>query len=184
MMVSRTILSGLALLFHTTTVHSLLLPVGLPDGLYRVPFDTNGTALSEPILLQAVDPATAPSSAVYRRQRGNNPPALPASQSRCGRAGNLNIVQFANAKAQLQAECDRGETFGPRQAVIFTTDNGRTNAYFCNYDASNRCWRQEVEEAMSRLVRDCGSGKGGELYIPQYSKSYGGDNGGQQICRF
>jgi len=37
---------------------------------------------------------------------------------------------------------------------------------------------------MNKIVQDCGAGRGGEVYVSAYSKSYGGDNAGQQVCRF
>ena len=195
-MVSWTLLcSGLALL-QATAIQAVLIPAGLPDGLYSISFDANGTATSEPVLLRA---AHDPSSAIVRRQRGgggknrggggggnnnNNPPPLPSTQSKCGGGPNLDIVQFATAKARLQEECDKGKMYPRGQAIFFT--EGRAMAYFCNYDAENRCWRREVEEAMAQIVAKCGLAKGGEIYVPQYDKSYGGDNARdpKDVCTF
>jgi len=125
-------LSGLALL-QATAIQAVLIPAGLPDGLYTISFDTNGTAVSEPVLVRAADSGTrAPSrfSLGARQGNNNNPPPLPRPQSRCGTGGNIDIVQFPNAKGQLQAECDRGDFYPPRTAVVFTA--GRAISYFCN----------------------------------------------------
>ncbi len=166
------------LLLQAAAIQAVLVPTDLPAGLYSIPFDANGTAVSEPVLIHAVDSFADYSHA--KRQQG--PPPLPASQTKCGTGGAIAIGDFATAKASLQSECDSGQTYPIRTAVVFTT--GNAVAYFCNFLASNRCWRQEVEDAMNKIVQSCGSGKGGEVYIPSYSKSYGGDNVGQQICRF
>ena len=131
-MVSWTLfLSGLALL-RATAVQAVFLPAGLPDGLYTLSFDANGTAVGEPVLVRALDSAAPAASRFFldRRQRQNNPPPLPRSQSRCGTGGAIDLVQFPNAKAQLQAECDHGDMYPPRTAVVFTA--GRSIAYFCN----------------------------------------------------
>lgn len=176
-MVRCSLFYGLALL-QATAIQAVIVPVGLPAGLYSIPFDANGDALGEPVLLKAADSIAQYS--LPRRQ--NSPPALPQSREQCGTGGNININNFSAAKASLQSTCDYGDNYDPRNAIVFTT--GNAVAYFCTYDAPGRCWRQEVEDAMARIVSSCGSGKGGESYIPSYDKSYGGDNAGQHVCRF
>lgn len=176
-MIQRTLIYGLVLL-QAVTIRAVIVPAGLPAGLYSIPFDANGDALGEPVLLRAAD--SLQEYTLPRRQ--NSPPALPASREECGTGGSLNINNFAVAKESLQSVCDYGDNYNTRTAVVFTT--GSAIAYFCTYDSPGRCWRQEVEDAMLRIVSSCGSGKGGESYIPSYSKSYGGDNAGQQVCRF
>ncbi len=165
-------------LLQAAAIGAILIPSNLADGLYTIPFDSNGTALSDPIFIRSA--AGTPSD--HHRSRRQNPPTLPRSETKCGTGGLVRISEFTVAKANLQAECDKGDTYPARTAVIFIT--GTTTAYFCNYDAQNRCWRQEYEDAMNRVVQSCGSGRGGEVYIPSYLKSYGGDNNGQQVCRF
>ncbi|KAH8878815.1 hypothetical protein GQ53DRAFT_834654 [Thozetella sp. PMI_491] len=164
-------------ILQAATVLGVLIPPDLAPGLYSIPFDSNGTATGEPLLLRSVNIQTE--NPYSRRQQG--PPTLPTSQAKCGTGGTIANT-FATAKASLQSECDRGDTYPKRTAIVFKS--GNAVAYFCNFDAANRCWRQEVDEAMNRIVQACGIGKGGELYIPSYQKSYGGDNSGQQICRF
>ncbi|KAL1844773.1 hypothetical protein VTK73DRAFT_1821 [Phialemonium thermophilum] len=172
-MVRRAIFCGLAVLQAATAV---LVPSGLSDGLYSIPFDANGTALGEPVPL-------ASALSRFSRVRRQNAPAFPSNApTKCGNGGRININDFSTAKANLETECDAGVTYPQRTAVVFIT--GGAVAYFCNYDASGRCWRQEVEDAMNRVVQSCGSGNGGEVYLQSYQRSYGGDNLGQQICRF
>ncbi len=168
---------ALAVCGLVAAVQAVVVPVGLAPGLYSIPFDANGTALSAPIPLDF-----HASSARLRRQSQNNPPLLAQAQTRCGSGGAITISEFSSAKSDLQKECDLGLSYQPRNAIVFTT--GKAVAYFCSYDAVGSCTRREVEDTMSRIVRDCGNNRGGEVFIPQQQKSYGGDNTGQQICRF
>ena len=172
-MVRSVLLYGLALL-QATAIQALIVPDNLPDGLYTIPFNSAGEALSEPALVHSLE------SRVDRHRRQSNPPTLPASKTKCGTRGNININDFQLAKAAIQTACDKGEQYAASTAVVYTV--GSSVAYFCNYQSANRCWRQEYEEAMARIVQSCGSGKGGEIYISAYSKSYGGDNAGSEIC--
>ena len=150
---------GLVLL-KAAAVGAVLIPSNLADGLYTIRFDSNGTALGDPTFIHSAA-ETASNRHPSRRQ---NPPTLPRSETKCGTGGSVRISEFTVAKANLQAECDKGDAYPARTAVIFIT--GTATAYFCNYDAQNRCWRQEYEDAMTRIVQSCGSGKGGEVYIP------------------
>ncbi|KAK1763900.1 hypothetical protein QBC33DRAFT_622603 [Phialemonium atrogriseum] len=176
-MVRLALLSGLALL-QAIAVRAVIVPAGLPAGLYSIPFDANGDAIGEPILLKTAE-AVAERS-LSRRQQNARP--LPNSQEKCGTGGYINVNNFAVAKELLQSECDYGDQYGTRTAIVFTNVN--TIAYFCTYDTQARCWRQEMNTAMDRVVASCGYGNGGESYVPSYSIAYGGDNVGQQICRF
>jgi hypothetical protein len=175
-MVRSFLLYGLALL-QATAIQAVFVPAGLQDGVYSIPFDVNGDAIGEPVLLHAVD--SRADQPHYARQQ--NPPSLPASQTRCGNRGNININDFQIAKEALQSVCDKGDYYDAYNAIVYT--QGSAVAYFCTYGGASRCWRQEYEEAMQRIVQSCGSGKGGEVFVQSYSKAYGGDNAGGQICR-
>jgi hypothetical protein len=163
------------LLLQATAIRAVYVPTDLADGLYLIPFDNDGNAIGEPVLLPPAD--ATPGQSLNRRQ---NPPSLPQSTTKCGNRGNININDFQVAKAQLQSECDKGQQYGPNTAIVHTSGTGM--AWFCNYQSANRCWRQEYEEAMLRIVAQCGTGKGGEVFVPQYNKAYGGDNLGNNIC--
>jgi hypothetical protein len=174
-MVRGVLLYGLALL-QAAAVQAVFVPADLPEGVYSIPFDSTGAAIGAPVLIHSIDSRAGQSR--FRRQQ--NPPSLPSSQTKCGNNGNINISDFSTAKSNLESVCDKGDYYPASTAVVYTT--GGAVAYFCNYGNSNRCWRQEYEEAMTKIVNQCGSGKGGEVFIPSYNKAYGGDKAGKDIC--
>lgn len=169
----RLLFISLALL-QAAAIRAVVVPENLPDGVYSIPFDDYGDASGEPVFLRPIEA----NSALSRRQ--NSPPTLPQSTVKCGNRGNININDFQVAKADLQNECDQASFYPTNTAIVHLA--GSAVAYFCNYGTGNRCWRQEYEEAMQRIVNSCGSGKGGEVYIRSYDKAYGGDNAGGNIC--
>lgn len=166
-MVRQLLLAGLSLL-QAAAVGALIVPAGLPEGLYHIPFDSDGTALSAPLRVESRSTQGRFEARQFQRW-----------EARCGVLGQIQINDFTVAKENLQSECDRGETYQPNRAVIYST--GRAIAYFCNYDRQNRCTRAEYEEAMLALVGQCGIGAGGEVYLAAQDKGYGGDNKGESV---
>ena len=169
----RKLLIGVIALLQVTATQALLIPADLPDGLYTIPFDSNGAAVSDPVRVEARHSRIMRESLLEKRQTQR-------WQAKCGNTGRIQINDFQVAKENLQSECDRGETYRPNMAVVYTT--GNSIAYFCNFDRENRCSRSEYEDAMLGLVSQCGSGNGGEVYLASADKGYGGDNKGVEIC--
>src|SRR3569833_1929876 len=91
---------GLTILRATSTVRAVIVPANLSPGLNSKPFDSNGTALSEPILHDSRGYA----SENYFPRRQQIPPALPNPQARCAYSGTIDITNFALAKEQLQSD--------------------------------------------------------------------------------
>ncbi|KAL2108539.1 hypothetical protein VUR80DRAFT_3702 [Thermomyces stellatus] len=149
------------LLLQAALTTAIIIPADLPEGLYTIPLD----ASSAPTRIDTRSPT--------RRQA--------RWQADCGVDGPININDFTVAKENLQDGCDRGETYIPHSAVVYTT--GSAIAYFCNYGRRNQCSRAEYDEAMLSLVQQCGFGAGGEVFDGD-TKGYGGDNVEADICTF
>ena len=170
-MVRSILLLGLALL-QATAINAVIIPEGLADGIYTIPFDSvTGEATGEPVLA-----ARTINSRIDRRQ--NLPQQV---QTRCGGNTNINISEFQTAKAQLEEACDKGTVYPANTAVIYTS--GSTVAYFCTYNARSRCYRNEYEQAMLQVVARCGSGKTGEVVASSINRAYGGATVGFNICQ-
>lgn len=170
---------GLALL-QASAITAVTVPEGLAEGTYLIPFDPlTREALTAPILVRDGADTNLPIAA--RQNQRQNPPSLPQSQVRCAGNQQINVNDFSLAKGYLQSECDRAESYPPYTAIVHIQQTGM--AYFCTYSVTARCWRQEVDEAMQRIVNSCGTGRGGEVFIPSYNKAYGGRNAGGAICQ-
>ena len=159
---ARHLLTTTLLLLHAALTPAIIVPAGLPEGLYAIPLDSS----SAPVPIGA---------------RSRNTPRQTRWQAECGNTGRININDFTTAKENLQDACDKGEEYEPHMAVVYTT--GSAVAYFCNYGKKNQCSRQEYEDAMLSLVQRCGSGAGGEVFDGD-TKGYGGDNVDAEICVF
>jgi hypothetical protein len=127
-------LSAASLLF-AAVAKAVLVPADLAPGMYAIPFDDNGDALTPPIALGDV--------ALEKRQN-NGPGTLPQGQVTCGTNGNLNIAVWNSAKDAFQAMCDsHPEAYEANIVVLYTS--GNTLAYMCNFGRPNRCWRSEYQ---------------------------------------
>ncbi|SPO06376.1 uncharacterized protein DNG_09065 [Cephalotrichum gorgonifer] len=159
---ARRLLAFSAVLLHATLTSGITVSPDLPEGLYAI--SLNSTA--DPVRIESR------ASHLYRRQAN--------WKAKCGTRGRININDFTVAKENLQKACDGGETYQVQTAVLYTT--GSAVAYFCNYNRPNRCSRAEYEAALLSLVQQCGIGNGGEVTSEPWSKGYGGDNVGVEIC--
>jgi hypothetical protein len=138
-MFRSTLLSSLVL-FLAGTTQALKVPLDLAPGVYSIPFDNNGVAAGDPVLL-------GPISARVRRAleaRQQSPPRLQLPQARCQSSGTIVVADFDAAKADFQAYCDMGVANAAQTAVVYTI--GNMIAYMCNYNSPNRCWREEYEQ--------------------------------------
>jgi hypothetical protein len=157
---------------------AVVVPQGLPDGVWSLPFDpTTRNALGEPTLLQYINAHDIPKAAVLPRQ--SSPPPLPNPRATCG-ANNLNRSNFLVVKEIFNTMCDAAQQYRPNQAIVMTA--GTSIAYMCNFNGTNRCWRQEYDEAMALLDRNCGQDRVGTVYVERWVKTYGRDNAGANIC--
>jgi len=114
---------------------AVLVPTGLAPGMYAIPFDDNGDALTAPIALGDI--------ALEKRQQ-NGVGTLPQGQVTCGTNGNLNIAVWTTAKEAFQSMCDSHPDLYPANMVVIYT-SGNTVAYMCNFNNANRCWRSEYQ---------------------------------------
>ncbi|EJT71303.1 hypothetical protein GGTG_10562 [Gaeumannomyces tritici R3-111a-1] len=155
--------------------HALVVPDNLADGVWAFALDAGGDAVGAPV------PVTALPAAVSRRlaARQQNPPALASPQVQC-KAGYVNVAEFATARAAFNDLCDRAQSYPANVGIVVA--QGSALAYMCNYDGSNRCWRQEYDEASLLVDGRCGSGRVGTVRVQRWNKSYGRANRGESIC--
>jgi len=165
----------------TSLASAFKVPDSLPDGVYTLSYDpASGEALSELELLQ---PSLARRNnrlaPLVARQNADKPPPLERPRPTCGKA-DMNRNDFDAAKAEFEKLCDIWKVYPAHNAVIIT--QGRAIAYMCSFDAENRCWRDEYEEASGILDRQCGNRRTGAVYVEKWRKTYGRDVAGVDIC--
>lgn len=172
----------LTLLTAAATAHAFTVPANLPNGIYSVAIDARGNALSTPLLVRSLSPP----SRITPRQ--NQAPSLPNPSTNC------HNRQFASSRAEYDAAlkafnsvvCDPATMYQAGAAIWISVADAKTVPYMCNYEAANRCWTSESNEADGLLNKQCGASGIGWVYVDQYKKSYGRENVGQggsvQIC--
>ena len=172
------------LLLAVSTALGFVLPADLADGVYSVEYDAaTGEALSAPSLVGALEartPVRAPPPSRIVAARA--PPPLESPRTLCSATGNLRSrPDFDTVKAQFNGICEK-DTMYPKN-VAMVVSYGSALAYMCNFDKStNRCWREEYEEASTLMDRTCGTAVAARVYIARWDKTYGRDNQGANIC--
>ncbi|KAK1832586.1 hypothetical protein QBC39DRAFT_256356 [Podospora conica] len=176
----------LTLLTAAATTTAFTVPPNLPNGIYSVAIDARGNALSAPLLVRSLsDLPPSPSRITPRQQQA---PSLPAPSTNC------HNRQLAAPRAEYDAAlkafnsivCDPATMYQAGAAIWISVNNAKTVPYMCNYEAANRCWTSESNEADQLINRQCGNTGIGWVYVGQYKKSYGrenvGEGGSVQIC--
>ncbi|KAK1761596.1 hypothetical protein QBC47DRAFT_397561 [Echria macrotheca] len=166
---------SIILLSAIAACRAFVFPVDLPDGVYSVPIDGDGNALSEPRLVESL-PATKDHGILDRRQA----PRLPKPSTNCHQDRSLNREDYNIAFQAFNTICDRAEMYPANSSMVVSS--GTAMAYLCNYNADNRCWSSESNEADGLMNSSCGNNGIGWVFIGQYSKSYGRENKGISIC--
>ena len=175
--------AALRLVAAASLASAFIVPSDLADGVYAVQYDAaTGQALGDLELLPS--PGVAKRSlrgrrALTARQTRTNPPPLEKPKTTCGNA-ELNRNDLESAKQQFEALCENPTIYPARNAIIIT--QGRAIAYMCNYNAENRCWREEYDEASGLLDKQCGNRRAGTVYVDRWKKTYGRDVTGADIC--
>lgn len=173
----------LTLLTAAATAQAFTVPANLPNGIYSVAIDARGNALTAPLLVRALTPSS-PNRITSRQQA----PSLPNPSTNC------HNRQFASSRAEYDSVlkafnsvvCDPATMYRAGAAIWISVAEAKTVPYMCNYEAANRCWTSESNEADALMNKQCGANGIGWVYVDQYKKAYGRENVGQggsvQIC--
>lgn len=166
------VVASLLILFAKSCV-GIVVPESLSNGLYIITLNDRNDAISREITFSP----NADLSRVTPRQQ--TPPPLENPQPHCG-SGDLDSGEFSSIQASFDTMCDAAKMYGPSMAIIMA--QGNSIAYMCNFAGTNRCWRQEYDEANRILDNACGQAHIGSVYVDRWKKSYGRDVKGADIC--
>ncbi|KAK4466032.1 hypothetical protein QBC42DRAFT_147992, partial [Cladorrhinum samala] len=94
--------------------------------------------------------------------------------------GAVDLAELQQALDCLGRWCNSGHKIPPKSGEHCTV--GGSMIYCCSYGGWNPCFADELATAWGAIQRDCGQGKGGWWYHPDWKKTYGIDVANADVC--